>query len=517
MADPTTILDYIKQRRAAAQQAAAKAQQRLAQAQASLAAASQALAAATADFAALNKQADEIRAKLAAVPTPADGDALLDALEQLIIRSRTQRAAVLKNQGALDAAKTDAENAEAAVKAAQARLADAEAQVKQAEQEQKQRDKLKAALAAPPLSTVSAKADDALKGKPFTDAKARIEADFPAKLRTRAKERLAAERLRLAANSNALTGAEDALHTEVDTNGGLTGKASPSGKKWAEFVRAEDAAREFAGAAQTRFEQTQATLARVADARQLPLTPEQSARINDAALKAAREAAADEEKTRDAKWKDLNDARDKLDSEVLKAKAAGKVPGDEQAVKDAQTALATAQAAFDTADAAWHAKEKDRNAKLAELSVKQAALAKAIRDAIAAGKDPETDAGVAAAKTALAAAQSALKTAEDAYKQSNHGILHAWQAAVPDANWQLLLSYEEAVQSLETLKAAKPGDLKTNLETAEADAVKARLDADASTRVLVELAVEQRQRAGRRQSALQNESQRLFGALRGDS
>jgi hypothetical protein len=514
MADPTTILDYAQQRRDNAKLAVAAAQQLLAQAQSSVAAKSDELAKATDDFADLIRQADEIRKKLASVPTPADGDALLDALEQLIIRSRTQRAVILKAQADLDAARADGESAQSLLNADSARLAAAESQAQEAGQSSKRRDKLKAALGAAPLSTISADAAEALTKAPFTDAKTRIEADIPAKLLTRADERLAAEAARIAKTVSDAQAAEDAALDERDENGGAAGQAE---SQWAAFLRAEAAAQDFVSSAQSRFDGAQAALARVADVKQSPLTPEQAARINDATLKAAREAAVDAEKARDGKLRDLLSAGDALEAEILKAIADNENPDDVQAVQDARADLTAAEAAFKTADDAWRAKEKDRDAALADVEAKQAALAKAIQAAVAAKKNPDTDPDVGVAKTDLTNAQITLKTAENTYRQSDHGILHAWEAAVPDTTWQLLADYEAARRTLDELIASDSAKLVGDLETAEEDYVKARLKADASANVIEQLGAERTRRAGRRGSALQNESHRLLSALRGDN
>jgi hypothetical protein len=514
MADPTTILDYATQQRDNAMLAVAAAQQQLAQAQSAIAAESENLAQATGAFADLNKQADETRKKLAVTPTSADGEALLDALEQLIIRSRTKRAATLKAQSELDAAKATAESAQTLLNAASARLARAEAALKQATEAHNQRELLKAALTAAPLATTNTDADNALENDPFTSAKTRIEADLPAKLLARAEERFDAEVARIARSVADALAADDAVLAERDTNGGATGHAD---KQWQAFLRAEAAARDFVNTAKSRFDQAQATLAGVADANRVALTPEESASINDATLKTAREDAAAAENIRDGELKNLNDAGDTLEAEILKAKAENKNPDDVQAVTDARNTLAAAELAFQTADDAWRAEEIDRDAKLADVAAKQAALAVATQSAIAAKIDPETDANVIAARTALTDAENALKTAEDNYKQSDHGILHAWEAAVPETTWLLLADYKEATQALNDLKASDPAKLKTDLDQAEEDFVEAKLKADASSNVLEQLAAEQTRRAGRRQSARQNHAQRLFGALRGDN
>ena len=259
------------------------------------------------------------------------------------------------------------------------------------------------------------------------------------------------------------------------------------------------------------------TLAGVADTNRFALTPEQSARINDATLKTVREAAADGENTRDGELKNLNDAGDAVEAEILKAIAENKNPDDAQEVIDARNTLAAAELAFHIADDAWQAEEIDRDAKLADVAAEQAALAVSTQIAIAAKIDPETEANVVAAQTALTDAENALNTAEDNYKQSEHGILHAWEAAVPETTWRLLADYEAARQAINDLKASDPAKLKTDLDQAEEDFVEAKLKADASSNVLEQLAAEQTRRAGRRRSMRQNHAQRLFGALRGDN
>ena len=514
MTDPTTILDYATRKRDDARLAVAAAQQQLAQAQSAIAAESENLAQATSAFSDLNKQADETRKKLAAAPTSADGEALLDALEQLVIRSRTKRAVALKAQAELDAAKAAAESAQTLLNATSARLVKAESALKQADEAHTQREILKAALTAAPLSTLNTDAGAALQNGPFTSAKARIEADFPARLLARAEERFDSEVARIARTVADALAADDAALAERDANGGAAGNAD---KQWQAFLRAEAAARDFVNTAKSRFDQAQATLAGAADANRFPLTPEESASINDATLKTAREDAASAENIHDAELKVLNDAGDALEAEILKAIAENKNLDDAQSVIDAKNTLAAAELAFHTSDAAWRAEEIDRDAKLVDVVAKQVALAVATQSAIAAKKDPETDASVSAARTALTEAENALKIAEDNYKQSDHGVLHAWEAAVPETAWLLLAAYEEAKRALNDLTASDPAKIKSDLDQAEEDFVEAKLKADASSNVLEQFAAEQTRRAGRRQSARQNNAQRLFGALRGDN
>jgi hypothetical protein len=514
MADPTKILAYATQRRDSAKQAVTALQQQLVKAQAGFAASSGEVASAAVELAELEKGAAEIRKKLSEIITPADGAALLDELEQVIIRARAARAAALRAQGESLAAQAAASLAEDGLAAGAALLASAEAQLKKAEQSNKQREAWKKSLTTLPLSKLNTDADSALKNKPFTDAQARVAADIPAKLLARAEERRAAEAARINRRSADTQAAEAAASTERDKNGGLAG---PADNSLAAFLRLEAAARNFVNTAKVSFDRAQATLAQVADPARSPLTPEQTARITDASLKADREAAAAEEKALADKLKDWEDKQAILDAEVLKAKAAGKDPDKEQKVKDAKKDVGDAETAFKILDDAWRAKERGRDAALTNVEAKQGALSQAIKKAIAAKKNPDTDPDVMAAKSDLAKAESDFKKAEDDYQASSRGILDAWEAAVPDSAWRIFDDYEEAAAALTLLKDADPAKLKNDLQKAEEDYVKAQLAADKGANVLALLAAEQAERAAREQSARSLAAARLFSALRGDN
>ena len=214
MTDPTTILDYATRQRDDAMLAVAAAQRQLGRLNPPLPPKARTWPGRPA-FSDLNKQADETRKKLAASPTSADGVALLDALDNSP-RSRAKRAGALRAQAELDAAKATAESAQTLLNVASARLARAESALKQADEAHNQREKLKAALAAAPLSTINTDADGALRNDPFNSAKTRIETDFPAGLLARAEERFDAEAARIARTVADALAAEDAALTERD-------------------------------------------------------------------------------------------------------------------------------------------------------------------------------------------------------------------------------------------------------------------------------------------------------------
>ena len=198
MATPTTLLELATQKRDAAQQAVSDARQRLADAQEDMATQRKELAAATAGHADLDAQAAGIRTQLAMIVTPADGQALLDALEQTIIRARTEQAAILAAGTELGAAESDADGAQTRLAGASSQLELASRSLTETKQADQQRTSWKTALAAEPLAIIHTAATLALAAPLFTDAKTRVEAAFPAKLLARARERSAREAAQIA-------------------------------------------------------------------------------------------------------------------------------------------------------------------------------------------------------------------------------------------------------------------------------------------------------------------------------
>lgn len=519
MAVPKTILDYATNRRATAEQALIAAQQRLAITQSDLAVVNIEANNSAAALADLERRAAEIRQNLSAIVTPADGVALLGALEQTIIRIRAKQATIVKTQGRFSVAQADAARAQTDLAAASADLAAAGAAVDQATQSHTDRDAWANALSSAPLATIHTEAGKALddanpdEGAAFKTAKERIEADVPAKLLERAHDRRAQAAALISQIDKSTKDAEDAGLKEHEDHGGLAGLAA---KSWVAFQRAENAARDFVNTAEAGFDQAISRLVEVGDRDRLPLTAEQRARIHDATMEPDREPAADAEATLDTGVaKDLSDKHALLDDAILKAKADPN-PVTTQAVSDARIALTAAQTAFNTANQLWREKETLLAAAVEGVEIKETALGQAIQEAVAAGSDPDADPDVALARSELTTAQNNLKSAEDAYKTSEHGTLDLWEAAVPDTTWRLLEEYEEAVESLTALKTSSPANLKSNLKAAEEAYVAAQLAADKSANVFQQLTAERVQRVAFQESARQGGVARLFSALRGD-
>ncbi|HEX7333267.1 MAG TPA: hypothetical protein VF290_17325 [Pyrinomonadaceae bacterium] len=519
MADPKTVLEYATNRNAAAAQAVTDAQQRLAGAQSDLAQVNADQQAASTELATLEAQAASIRQKLSVIATPADGEALLDALEQTTVRIRATQSAVVKIQGRFSIATANMAQVQTELAAATAQQQQAAAALVAATDANTAREELSNALGNPPLTEVNIKAGKALDesdpdGVAFKEAKERIEGDIPPKLVERAHARREQERKLINDELRNNRDAEDAVLKEGATTGGL---AKVAAQAWTAFKRAEDAARNFVGGAESRLVQAKAALVQVGDPDQSPLTPEQKARITDPDLNADREAAADGEETlHTTVAKDLADKQLLLDEAILKAKADPSA-ANLQAVTDARGDVDAAQNAFNTADQAWREKETLLAAAVDNVEAKQAAVAEAIQQAVAGGNDPETDPGVIQAKDDLATAEDDRKSAEDDYKASPHGTLDLWETAVPDATWLLFDKYEHAVETLNALKTANPATLKNDLKTTEEAYVAAQLAADKSSGVLAQLTAEQSHRAVRQDSAQKTSDARLFSALRGDA
>ena len=519
MADPKTILEYATQRSASAGQALTDAQKRLADSQAALVAATAEGKNASTALADLERRIDEIRQKLSGIVTPADGEVLLDALELATIRLRSTQAVVTKSKNKFAVAQANVTQAQTDVAAASVMRTQAQTALAQATSSSEARDALVFALDNAPVKNLPTEAGKALdaanlvEGAPFKKAKDRIEGDIPEKLLKRAEDRRKQAGAAVAQADKNVTDAEDALLKEGETNNGRAGAAA---KAWVAFQRAEADARNFVNTAEDDFGSAKAILKEVGDPTRAPLTPEQKALIGDADLKADRENATGEEETIDTGVaKTLADAQISLDEAILKAKAEPS-QANSDAVDAAQDKVDDAQSDFDTDNGKWREKETDLTAANLAVDQKSAALAAAIQKAVAAGSDPSTDPDVVLAKGELTTAENKQKSADEAYRLSDKGVLDLWEAAVPDSTWRLFEKYEDALESLNALKAANPAALKTSLTTTEEAYVTAQLAADKSTSILQQLAAEQAQRVARQEGAEQVADARRFSALRGD-
>jgi hypothetical protein len=453
MAAPTTLLECAQQQHTACGQQKTVAQTRLSQAQQRVGATQAAHAQATAAFATLEQEVASIREQLAKIVTPADGEALLEKLELAIIALRASQAALLSAEEDKRAAQDELDQATVALRLAETALASVTAVLEETVSRDKQRNDARSAVTKAPLSTLPATAATELTGAVFTAARTRIEGDIPAALITRARERRDAQGKSLSALRTTVSDAEDAANSEANTNGGAAGKIEAPRS---DFLRKEALLFDYVSRGKERYDRALALLTRIADPKKPQLTDAQKARINDATLQTAREAAATKEHEHDA----------------------------------ARNAVAEKQAALEVALLKARAADLDADANL--------------------------DADVIAAQAALAIAKTDLAAAEAAYTAAMKTTLNTWEAAVPDSAWHDLANFEEARELLTTLKDITPGALGTALTAAEQALVTALVVADKRDRTARFLQEHQAQQAAKWTNAQSLTAQRLFSALRGD-
>jgi hypothetical protein len=457
MATPTTLVELSEQRHndwTAARQAAVTA---VAQAQAAHNSAAQALAAASADFAAQERAAAQIRAQLAAITTPADGEPLLEQLELAIIAQRSAAAALLAAQSALAAAKAALAQGQASVQEADARIAQAKADWDRAKADAARRQAAKDALAAPPLDTLAADAGALLSDPVFDAAEARIEGDFPEALRDRARDRAKLARERLARNRKLAADLNGLLALHLNAKGAPADKLPGLGQAAA---AAEAALLDWVSRAKERFDRARAALERVGDPDNPPLTQEQQDRIDDATLETAREDAADKEAARDQARAAHEAAVAKFEAERVEVLGEGGAEALTQALADANSDVAKAKKAMD--DAA------------AELQVKQTAYTTVMREA-----------------------------------------LDGWEAAVPESAWRDLADFDAASVALTELQAG-PAAFLAALTSAEAALLAAGIAAHKEEQSLRTYRLETALPAARGEQERTIEGAAVFSALRGD-
>jgi trimeric autotransporter adhesin len=480
----------------------------LAEAQSTLATATADQTAATTEAARLSSAATALRRQMAQATLPSDVNALAAQLgDNLLAQRQTVFAGLQAGARVADAqagvAAAQATQTWAAAQKASSDAALATATVREGRIAQEQ-----AALGAPPLSTVGADATSVLGGSAFTAAQTRVEHDIPFDtLRTRAAARVARAR---ALPDTALAGersAEDQLAAAHHAAGGPDGELESLREQ---FTRADAAYSNCLGAA--------AELARVTQLLEaIPetagLTPAEVAQI--AAGQAAGEPAIAGEEARDT----YDDARATAVTAWEDARIAS-------LTTDPETDPDTVQAVIDAKAAIQPDVETPYVEALLALLAAQDALAAATATAIAkaeqAGEtDPDVsgDPSVVAAQAEVTAATTAANTAADAthYSHDQRHALASWEAAIPDATWQMVSDFEDAQSSLGELAALHPGDLYTAMRTAE----------DAYATALAQRG--QRLRAGqaiggyvaRRQATvtatLATQSTRIFSAARGDA
>jgi hypothetical protein len=283
-------------------------------------------------------------------------------------------------------------------------------------------------------------------------AKARVVGDIPEKLLARARERGQQVRTDDSATAGLLVAIEDELGKLRESDEGDSGKTA---KLWAEFLRNEDAFKEFVLLVATHYQEALALLKSVVDSSEL--TDAERARINDTDLVNDGEAALVKEKARD----------------------------------DARAAV---------------------SAKGTELEL---AIAKAYVADINA--DPEDNAQVQSILTQLAGLNTAQQSAEDDYTAEMREDLDRWEASVPDHIWANLVAYDQAIILLTGIKDGDPNGLATSMDSAESSLTDALSQEDEGLRTndtLDDLIYRLNERLDFHKATRQK---RLLGVVRGDN
>ena len=342
-----TLLDLASDAKDNAQTARDDQQQALASAQTAVADARVALTAATDALSAAQEEVEKTREALGGVETPADAAPLLTNLEQQTIAARAKQAEALDARLAFELGEIESEQAAARLEWASRRLTASKADLAAVQEEDDTRQELKAALDDAPLSAIPSDANDAVNTAPaneaFAAAKARIEADIPAELIARARERRVHRLALRTAQEDGLSKTRALVADELDKKRGVRGKLR---RRQSEFEPAEAALRDYVSRAESRLDHARRLLAKVANGAIDPLSAEQTARIADAAVADPAKAAIPSEQAVDAKQLALLQAEVELEEETLKE-------GPDIAAK--QTARDTAQTEFDDAQLAYTA------------------------------------------------------------------------------------------------------------------------------------------------------------------
>jgi len=303
---------------------------------------------ATQDLADVAADVADLRKSLAGDLTPAELQARIAELRDRLVDFRHARHALLDAEEAAARAAGDLDAARAAHELSIAALADAEAGLAEETANTGRRQRWSDALAQPPVSAVRGDATAALAAvapEPFPAAKARVEGDVPADLRTRAIERRQA----------AIDGADEAAKAAAEADEARR-PSDPVAAAWADFRKAEAALGDYVSRGP---DQVRAALGRLSGIVASPaLDGADAAEITDAGQLADRQAAKDAEKARDDKAAELAAKRAELAKKILDLKAAD-VDVDLDAdtdvqdlrddVSDLEGELGTAETAF-TAD-----------------------------------------------------------------------------------------------------------------------------------------------------------------------
>ena len=464
----TTLLEFYNDKKDAYAKLRDAARSDFAEASKNLADAQKSYDEALAEYADLDKQAREKRKSLAKALMPADIETLAEELRELLDRSRNANADLLEAKELVAVSESEKARAAARMTQVEKDLEDSAEELAEAFERQVQHDSWNDTVDDGVLSDLRDQAaeladiietggvidpEDPLADEKeiVAEAKARIAGDVPEKLLERALERSARIKALDKGAASLLSDLEDEAGKLWESADGLSGKVE---KLWVEFLKAEEAYRDFVLLGQSRYEQALSLLKSVAKSPKL--TDAEKNRINDGDLSSDGEAALPLEKACD-------DARAALDAKTFELE------------------LAIAKAKIEDIEA-----------------------------------DPEDNDDVKDIRAELAPLQTALSTAETNYTEAMQDDLDLWEASVPDHIWANVYSYDQALDLLAVLEDGDPAALKTAMDTAEASLVDALEQLDANIRAADCLEDIVDEWHDRNEYSRNNSRPRLISAIRGD-
>ena len=260
------------------------------------------------DRAGLEKDVADIRTAMLYALMPADVEALADDLRLKQIALRKVRAELLNVKEKVSSLAAALAGAQEQFKEAPRSLAVAQRELADARKRDALHSDWRGAVTAGTPTDLAAEAQamlDAAAGGPVVvgededvtllrAAKARtddVDADIPAALRTRARERAEAVEASMSADAGLLSSVEDSLYQHRQATEGVAGASS---RLWYAFEQAEHAFGDLVTHAQTRYDEAVSLLSSIEASAEL--TAAESARIDAVALTGGDEEALTKEK-----------------------------------------------------------------------------------------------------------------------------------------------------------------------------------------------------------------------------
>jgi hypothetical protein len=401
---------------------------------------------------------DALKRKMAGDASPADADADAKTLRSLIAHERSQAGTVVHLSDAEFEAQVALDAAKAQLATSKEKLAAATTALAEATAKSAKFAAWTIALGAAPLSTLQTDAHNAViataAGTLRGDALARITNDFPDPLKTTADARRTLQNQRLAHLADAVTDTELLLVTALKTHA-HTPDAVDAAR--IDYTNAWNALASYVRTAKEDFDRALALYASVSSAP--PLTPDELADIKTGPSRTAGEAAL----------KPAEDDRDKALSAVY-----------EDRYKLEKVIVTTLM--------------PDPTAPLPTLTEQQT---------------------LDTAKSNLADKEKTFSggTTHPTPKES----LDAWEAALPDPAYRLLLAFQEADEILTRLSGVKPSDLQKAVTDDDAALAAALADATKASRTTEYLRSIRTQQSQRLDHAREVRQDRLFSYVRGDT